>query len=348
MAGKNDRQKLYYPSLIKELKNNGPKKLYLLWGPEDYLIADFVDQLRSVCIGDGEADFNAKRLDGPSVDASELKDALDAMPFFGGRTFIELRGVDVNRCRDEKIARLLGDIPEWCTVAITMPDGVTPDGRLSLVKQLKTDGKAVEFTSQEAGDLYRWMAKRFGYHGKNADREAMDRLMFLSGDLMNRLIPEIDKICAYAASDRITVRDVDAVAHHIPEADAFQMTERIADGDFDGAAYYLSELLSGDREPVEIMGTVGWQIRQLYGAKIAEETGGGMPFAREILGGSDYRLRKNMQAAKKFTLPELTRDLRHVAEYSMKTREQGASITETEALSELLIQFAMERRHAAP
>ena len=230
MAGKYEKQKLYYPSLVKELKSSGPRSLYLLWGPEDYLIADFVDQVRSACIGDGEADFNVKRLDGPVVDASEMEDALNAMPFFGGRTFLELHGFDVNRCRDEKIPKLLSDIPEWCTVVITLPDGVSPD---------------------------KWMARRFAFHGKTVDREAMDRLMFLSGDLMNQLIPEIDKICAYAGSDRVMVRDVDAVAHHIPEADAFQMTERIAEGDFDGAAHFLSELLAGDREPMEIMGTIG-------------------------------------------------------------------------------------------
>ena len=173
--------------------------------------------------------------------------------------------------------------------------------------------------------------------------------MFLSGDLMNQLIPEIDKICAYAASERVTVRDVDAVAHHIPEADAFQMTERIAEGDFDGAAYYLSELLAGGREPMEIMGTIGWQMRQLYGARIAQVTGGGPLFAKEVLGiGNDYRLRRLMQTAERFSLSELTRDLRHVAEYCMKTREQGAALSEEEALKELLIRFAMENRHAAP
>ena len=347
MAGKYNKEKLDYGALRGELKKTGPGKLYLLWGPEDYLIADFVSQLRSACIGEGVEDFNVKRLEGPGLDASELEDALNAMPFFGGRTFLELHGVDVNKCRDEKTAKLLADIPDWCTVVITLPAEAEPDGRLAIVKQLKKDGKAVEFTSQEQGTLYRWMERRFASHGKTADREAMDRLMFLSGDLMNRLIPEIDKICAYAPSERITPRDVEAVAHHIPEADVFQMTERIAEGDFDGAAFFLSELLSGDAEPVEILATIGWQMRQLYGAKIAEVTGGGMAFAREVLGGSDYRLRRLMQTARKFTLPELTKDLRNVTECSMRTREQGSVITETEALKELLILFAMERRHAA-
>ena len=34
---------------------------------------------------------------------------------------------------------------------------------------------------------------------------------------MNRLIPEIAKISAYAQGSKVTVADVDAVAHHIPK-----------------------------------------------------------------------------------------------------------------------------------
>ena len=347
MAKFGEKTTLDYTALTRELKKNGPGNLYMLWGPEDYLITDYVNRIRESCLSEGMGDFNAKRLDGPVPDLQAVEEALDAMPFFGGRTFLELRGFDVNKCREEKLQKLLEDIPEWCTVVITLPAGVTPDGRLALIKQIKKSGKAVEFTPQGQAMLYNWMQRRFESRGKTVDRNAMDRLMFLSGDLMNRLIPEIDKICAYAKGDTVTVADVEAVAHHIPEADAFQMTECIANGNYDGAAGYLGELLAGDREPMEILGTIGWQMRQLYAARVAIDTGRGPLFAKEVLGiGSDYRLRLLMDTAKRFSLKALTNDVRYVAEYCMRTREQGAAITDTEALKELLIRFAMESRHA--
>ena len=91
--------------------------------------------------------------------------------------------------------------------------------------------------------------KRIKCNGKRIDRDAVDRLVFLSGDLMNRLIPEIAKICGYVPGDRVTAQDVEKLAHHIPEADAFQMTEEIARRNYDGAAAKLAELLAGDAEP---------------------------------------------------------------------------------------------------
>ena len=226
---------LDYGALVKNLRDKGPEKLYLLWGEEDYLLADFVSRLRAACVGTEGDEFNAKRIDSPAPVANDIAEALDAMPFFGDRTFVELRGFDVNKCRDERTTALFADIPDWCTVVITLPTGMEPDGRLSFIKQLKSAGKAVNFTAQTGTPLNNWIARRFEANGKRIDRDAVDRLVFLSGDLMNRLIPEIAKICGYVPGDRVTAQDVEKLAHHIPEADAFQMTEEIARRNYDSA-----------------------------------------------------------------------------------------------------------------
>lgn len=152
--------------------------------------------------------------------------------------------------------RSLQDIPDWCTVVITLPTGMEPDGRLSFIKQLKSAGKAVNFTAQTGTPLNNWIARRFEANGKRIDRDAVDRLVFLSGDLMNRLIPEIAKICGYVPGDRVTAQDVEKLAHHIPEANAFQMTEEIARRNYDGAAAKLAELFCRGRRAVEIMGVI--------------------------------------------------------------------------------------------
>jgi len=338
-------EKLDYAALRRQLKTDGPGPLYLLWGPEDYLISDFVGRLRSACLSEGMEDFDHKRLDGPALDAGALAEALDSMPFFGGRTFVELRGVDINKCRDEQVASLLADIPEWCTVVITLPTGTDPDKRLSLYKQINKDGKAVEFTAQGQSALYDWLTKRFASHGKTIGRNEMDRLMFLSGDLMNRLIPEIEKISTYAPAERITMEDIEATAHHIPEADAFQMTDCISRGDYDGAAHYLSELMAGNREPIEVLGAVGWQIRRLYAARVSMDMNRGPGFTKELHGiKNDYALRMLESTARKFSLPALRSYVRLCAQ--MDHRMKTSAGEEGEILKELLVRFAMEGRCA--
>ena len=338
---------LDYNALIKELRDKGPGRLYLLWGEEDYLLADFVSRLHSACVGGEDDAFDAKRIDTPTPTADDIADALDAMPFFSERTFVELRGFDVNKCRDEHITSLFSDIPEWCTVVISLPTGKEPDGRLSFVKQLKAAGKAVDFTAQAGTQLHNWVVRRFEANGKRIDRNAVDRLIFLSGDLMNRLIPEIAKISGYVSGERVTVQDVEKLAHHIPEANVFEMTDDIARRNYDGAAAKLAELLAGDADPIEIMGAVGWHMRRLYAAKIAEKSGKGTPFLMDVLGiKSEYRARKLTESAARFSLPALTSGVRLCAECSMRPRQLGSALTDAEALKEFLLRFAMESRHA--
>ena len=306
---------LDYSALVKDLRDKGPGKLYLLWGEEDYLLTDFVSRLRTACVGTEEDEFNAKRIDSPAPAANDIAEALDAMPFFGDRTFVELRGFDVNKCRDRAHHRALCGHSGLVYRCHHAPDGYGA-GRTALIYQAaQIRGKSRELHGADRCAAQQLIARRFEANGKRIDRDAVDRLVFLSGDLMNRLIPEIAKICGYVPGDRVTAQDVEKLAHHIPEADAFQMTEEIARRNYDGAAAKLAELLAGDAEPIEIMGVIGWQVRQLYAAKIAEKSGRGAPFLMEILGtSSEYRARKLAETAAKFSLPALTNGVRLCAD----------------------------------
>ena len=343
MAAK--KEVLNYKALVTTLRRDGPQRLYMFWGEEDYLIAAFVEELRRACLPGGGTDFDEKRLNGPALDLRDLRDALDAMPFMSERTFVDLRGVDINKCTDEKYAALLSDVPEWCTVVITLPAEGKPDGRLSIVKTVKKIGCAVEFTAQPESEIFKWLQKRFAAHGKRIGRTEMERLCFLSGDLMNRLIPEIDKICAYAKGEDITVADIDAVAHHLPEADVFAMVDAIAAGKTDTAAALLSELLAGDAEPIMITALIGAQFRSLYAARLSQERGLGAEYLKEVTGKAGFFANKLLQSARGYELSELKKAVRLCSETDYKFKS-NSNLSPAENVEELLIRLAMNH-HAA-
>ena len=56
---------------------------------------------------------------------------------------------------------------------------------------------------------------------------------------MNGLIPEIEKISAYAKQERITKADIDAVAAPVLEAQVFDLTRAVAKGSYNQAAELL-------------------------------------------------------------------------------------------------------------
>ncbi len=336
-----------YPAELRTLKERGPERLYLLWGPEDYLREQYLFQLKKKCLPEGEDDFSYKRIDGPALDANAFQQAVDAMPFMTEHTLIELRDVDINKLADaDACMKTISDIPDYCTIVFVQNAEYEPDGRLRFVKTLRSEGKELKFTQQSQGMLTDWIVRRFAAAGKRIDLSAAQRLIFISGDLMSRLIPEIEKIAAYASTDKVTQEDVEAVANHIPEAVVFEMTELMAQKKVNSALSVLSELLADkNNEPIMMLAVLGKQMRQLYAARLALEKNLGTKYVMEVCSMKyDYIAAKLLTAAKGFTLTQLRRAVELCAETDYQMKSSGAD--PKELLKEAVLRIAAGESHA--
>lgn len=351
MAKKNTKgkEKLNYAAEVKRLKTDGPERLYLLYGPEDYLREQFLIQLKKICLPDGESSFSFRRFDGPGLDMKDLYAAVDAMPFMSELSFIELHDVDINRLKEpEEFIKLMADIPDYCVLVFVQNSQFEPDGRLKQIKAIRENGRDMCFAQQSQGQLFDWIGRRFAAAGKNVDFDAVQRLIFVSGDLMNRLIPEIEKIAAYSEGERVTIKDVDAVAHHIPEADIFNMTDCIANRQYNNAVEILSELLADSAMKdgaIYILATLGAQLRKLYAARIALDRGMGEKYVMDTCSVKyEFMAQKLMRSARGFSLEQLGDMLVLCAEadYKMKC----SSLDDNDILVETMMRIAARTENA--
>lgn len=342
---KNDKneKKTDYSAVLRELKDKGAERLYLLWGAEDYLRASFFDEIKKLCLEGGGSDFNHHRLNGSPLNLQKLAEAVDAVPFMGEKTLIEVQNFDINAVKDEDVERLIGivsDIPEYATVVFVLPTGYEPDGRLAAIKTLKKLGNAIEFTTQSQGLLINWITRRFSVLGKNIGRAECEKLIFTSGELMTRLIPEIEKIAGFSKSDTVTAEDIERTAQRIPEARVFEMTDRLAEKNFDKAALLLAELLQSGEHPIKILAMIGFQMRRLYNARVALDEGLGRDFVMQSCGiGYPFLADKLLKSASGFSTKQLKRAVELCAEsdYRMKSSSED----DEDILKELLLRVAV-------
>jgi len=340
---KTNEERLNYKKTLTELREKGPERLYLLWGDEDYLTETFAQEIKKLCVGDNEDDFSYRKISEREYTPELLSDAIDSVPFLTERTMVELRGIDLNRIKDsnaEALLKAIKDIPEYCSVVFVQTAGFEPDKRLKLLKYITTNGKELHFTAQSGDALINWIVRRFSAEGKRIELEAAQRLIAVSGELMNRLIPEIAKVAAYSKGDRVTVADVDAVAHHIPEAVIFDMTDRLAEGRNDAAFELLSELLADkDNEPIMMLAVLGIQMRKLYASRLAAEKGLGKDYIMKL-----YNIRfdsiasRLIASARRFSLSYLARAVELCAETDYKMKSSG--IDSAELFKECVMRIA--------
>ena len=334
-----------YREEVRRLRDSGPERLYILCGEEEYLREQFLSELKKTCLPSGGDDFSFHRFDGASLDLRVLSDAVDAVPFLSDRTLLEVRGCDTNKLNEDDAGRLIAlaeDLPDYCTLVFVMDASFAPDGRLKVTKALQKQGRILRFQGQSSDALIKWVATRFGALQKRITIEDAQYLILITGGLMNRMIPEIEKVGAYAQDEAVTRADIDAVVQKVPDAVVFEMTDLIAERRGDAVMQKLGELLSDkNNEPIPLLAAVGNQMRRLYAAKCAQAERLSISDTVTLCGvRHDFIAQKLVKSARGFSMERLENAVKLCAETDFAMKHSAAD--DTELLKELLLRLLTE------
>ncbi len=280
---------------------------YIFYGEESYLREHYLEELRKKLVPAGFEEFNYHRLEGKDLTVQTLTEMAEAMPMLSERTLIVVTDFDIFKLGEEqreKLIALLEDIPPYCCL-IFVYDTVAYKPNKTMKKLCKAIGdhvQAVEFRAQDSNDLVAWIARRFKALGKEIDRQTAEYLIFTCGGLMTGLVPEIQKIGAYAKGKTITQQDIDAVADPVLSAEVFKLSDAVLQGNYDQAASILGDLLKMQTEPIKILAALGSQLRRIYTARLAIDGGKDKYWLMELWEmKSDYPAKLLLNAAKRTT-----------------------------------------------
>lgn len=294
-----------YQQFKSDLSAGAVGSLYIFYGEETYLREYYLGELRKKLVPAGFEEFNYHRLEGKGLTVQSLTEVVEALPMMAERTLVVVTDYDLYKQGEdqrEKLIALLEDFPEYCCLVFVYD--LVPYKPVATMKKLKAAldkrVQAVEFPVQEGGDLINWVGRRFKALGKEIDKQTAEHLIFTCGSLMTGLVPEIEKIGAYAKGKTVTAADINAVADPVLDARVFDMTNAITANQYDKAAGILGDLLKEQAEPIMILAAVGKEIRKIYTARIALDSGKDRYWLMDLWGmKSDYPAKLLMNVAKK-------------------------------------------------
>ena len=246
-------------------------------------------------------------MEGKDLTVQTLSEIAEAMPMLAERTLIVVTDFDLFKLGEEQRERLMAfleDIPPYCCMVFvydTVP--YKPNKTLKkLCKSVADHVRVVEFQAADSKELVTWISRRFRALDKEIDRQDAEYLIFLCGGLMTGLIPEIQKIAAYAKGKTVTQKDIDAVADPVLSAEIFKLSDAVLQHDNDRAAGILGDLLKMQTEPILILAALGKQLRRLYTARMAIDGGKDRYWLMELWGmKTDYQAKLLLNAAKRTT-----------------------------------------------
>lgn len=257
-------------TLNQDIKEQTFKPIYLLYGEEAFLKNNYKNRLKEAMIGDDTMNFSY--FEGKGLDMDELIRLADTMPFFAERRLIliEDSGFFKNSC--EPLIKYLPSMPDTTCLLFVESE---VDKRNKLFKKVKDLGYAAEMSRQDAAQLGRWAGGILAREGKKITNRTMELFLSMTGDDMEHIRTELDKLISYTLGrEIITDEDVRAICTVQVTNKIFDMVAAIVNRQTKKAMDLYEDLLTLKEPPMRIMFLIARQFNQLL--QVKELMGKGM------------------------------------------------------------------------
>ena len=250
--------------LEEDLKSKNFKQTYLLFGEEAYLKSLYKNRLKNALV-DPEDTINLNLYEGKTISIPAVIDQAETMPFFAEHRLIILEnsGFFKNACPE--LADYLPQMPAE-TVLLFVENEV--DKRGKLYKTVKSMGRAVELTHQNEKVLTNWVLRSLQKEGKKITASAMQLFLERTGDDMEHISREMEKLISYTwGREGVTREDVEAICTVRTENKIFDMINAIAEKKQKRALELYYDLLSLKEAPLRILALIARQFQLLLQVK---------------------------------------------------------------------------------
>lgn len=282
-----------------------PHGAYLFCGGEEYMKQHCLAETRKAVTEDATlAAFNILRfaMDGDSLPAEEIMNALNSPPMFCERHLIELAASDLNSASEElldALCELASAVDEETVFILTAGENELSLGDLPKNRPSKAFSKLCEafspvlFEAETPAKLAAWIAKHFASDGITADSDLCYALMRRCGHSMLILASETDKLCEYLhARNRkeLARQDIEAVSCEYTELGDFAFSNAILARDRSAAFAILGVMRSNREKPELILASVTGIFANMSFVRALTDCGLTVSETASRLGVNEYRV----------------------------------------------------------
>jgi DNA polymerase-3 subunit delta len=305
--------------LLQTISRGKLEAVYLLFGEERYYARQAEKAIIDAALPPEDRDMGLRIFEqDPSV--PELVQAIESMPFFGGKNVIIVRDTKLFRAgkkeegqedsdkSDTRLLDCLQNLPDYTHLLFIAGDKV--DKRRKLFKVIEKAGAVVELTPLKARDAREWVQERLKEAGKSIESEALDYMMtgisFMPQVSMGFLDNETKKVALHAGErQRVRLDDVEATLAGIPEISIFAMIDAMSQKNSTLALRLLDEQLSTGEPPMRMLMLIARQTRSLLFAKELAAEGKTSQEIAKNLGLHPFIAEKMLGQARRFTESKL-------------------------------------------
>ncbi|MEG1931485.1 MAG: DNA polymerase III subunit delta [Pygmaiobacter sp.] len=334
--------------LARTIKTGRAASAWLLYSFDEYLLSSFTSKLvDSLCAEIGE---DATVIAGPVPQMGDVVAAAGAISLFGTKRIVLLSHLDIAAMKPEDIAllaELCGEVENAVlifTLLLKEPQKTwrgagelkPPAAAKVLISAVEKVGVVAALEKPNEGGASAYVQKLAKAAGTDFCDAAAAELVRRCGVDLRLLRAETEKLAAASGYTEITTALVQQLATHNIEADVFELSKHILAGRADRAFCLLEELLYLQNEPIMIAAALTGSYIDMYRVKCGAkaQVSYGTVFRELGYKGSDYRLKKSLEAAAGYETEQLADCLEILAKLDKKLK---GSTVDRKALLQLAV-----------
>jgi DNA polymerase-3 subunit delta len=289
---------------IKAIEKGDIRPLYYLYGDESYLIEKSAKKLLSRLIPADMRDFNLNVYYGNECAGEEIVASAQTLPMFAEWRAVLVKNSDkLQAAALEVLAAYVQDpSPSTCLVF----QGEKIDQRKKFFTEIKKSGDLVEFKRLYENQLLPFIRNEAAEHGKKFQPAAAEMLICLSGNNLQELVSQIEKIVLFVGKrDVVEMDDVKAVVSDTKVDSVFELANSLGEKNLEKALRNLHTLVHDGEAPLLILSMLGRHFRQLWRVRELAEKKTPAPEISKVVGVHPYFLQGILRQSKNYRDAEL-------------------------------------------
>ncbi len=278
--------------LNADIKSGEFHSVYLLYGEEDYLKNQYKKNLRKAILPEDDT-MNFTLFEGKGIDPGEIIEQAETLPFFAEHRLIQVEDSGFFRSASPELSDYLPRMPKE-SILLFVESQV--DRRGKLFRTVQSLGYATELKRQDEKTLSTWVLGRVRREGKKITKDALDLFLTDTGDDMEKIDTELNKLLSYTLDEEAITRErVEEVCSPGTEDRIFDMVRAVAGRDQKRALDLYYDLLALKEAPLRILYQLGRQFNQLLEMKDLRSQGLNDAAIGDRMHLSPYIIKRNLK-----------------------------------------------------
>lgn len=256
------------PQQIQSHLSKGLAPIYVVAGDEPLLIQETLDAIRARARADGYSEREVLDAD-RGFDWQRLAESCASLSLFASRRIVELRCAAAPEDAGRRLLQEIARRPPQDVLLIVACGSLDSRSRdAAWYKALDAAGVSVYAWPVKSSELLPWLEGRLRAAGVQADADALRLLAERTEGNLLAAAQDIAKLALLFPGRRVGVEDLAQAVADSARFEAFDLSERVLDGDAAGAVRCLSRLRDEGAGPLEVLGALMWSLRQLIRAAL--------------------------------------------------------------------------------